>query len=237
MQPVCGCAPVELMEAAREELLRDRAEGIRVAYVAATRARDLLAAPVCGDKCLEGWLQVLNPMLYPQSDMRRKSVAAPGCPTFGEDSVSNRGPEGHSPPEGTVRWFAPDIARRPGCGVVGSCRASIRGRRTRAATASTRAGLDTDGAAATSEANYRLWSEQRGRTLSQASRPSIKVQTVTSLARRESEEVSDSGPKTTSRPPHVRVEFGCPHWLAAPGRKAIRSACARRPRIDRLQGR
>jgi ATP-dependent helicase/nuclease subunit A len=50
VQPLCGCAPVELLEAADEELRRDRAGGIRVAYVASTRARDLLVAPVCGDE-------------------------------------------------------------------------------------------------------------------------------------------------------------------------------------------
>jgi ATP-dependent helicase/nuclease subunit A len=45
-------------------LRRDQAEAIRVAYVAATRARDLLVAPVCGDHPIGGWLEVLDPMLY-----------------------------------------------------------------------------------------------------------------------------------------------------------------------------
>jgi ATP-dependent exoDNAse (exonuclease V) beta subunit len=42
VEALCGSAPVELLEAADEELRRDQAEAIRVAYVAATRARDLL---------------------------------------------------------------------------------------------------------------------------------------------------------------------------------------------------
>jgi ATP-dependent helicase/nuclease subunit A len=67
-EPLCGSAPVELLEAAEEELRRDRAEAIRVAYVAATRARDILVAPVCGDQPIEGWLDVLRPVLYPASD-------------------------------------------------------------------------------------------------------------------------------------------------------------------------
>ena len=65
LEPLCGSAPVELREASDVELKRDRAEAIRVAYVAATRARDLLVVPVCGDQPIEGWVEVLNPMLYP----------------------------------------------------------------------------------------------------------------------------------------------------------------------------
>ena len=42
-----------------------RPRPFRVAYVAATRARDLLVAPVCGDEPIEGWLDALNPVLYP----------------------------------------------------------------------------------------------------------------------------------------------------------------------------
>ena len=58
LQLLCGCAPVELLEAAAEELQRDQAEAVRLAYVAATRARDLLIAPVVGDEPLAGWLLV-----------------------------------------------------------------------------------------------------------------------------------------------------------------------------------
>jgi superfamily I DNA/RNA helicase len=41
VEPLCGSAPVELLETANEELRRDQTEAVRVAYVAATRARDL----------------------------------------------------------------------------------------------------------------------------------------------------------------------------------------------------
>jgi len=41
VEPLCGSAPIELLEAADEELGRDQAEAVRVAYVATTRARDL----------------------------------------------------------------------------------------------------------------------------------------------------------------------------------------------------
>ena len=103
VEPLCGSAPIELLEAADEELRRDQAEAVRVAYVATTRARDLLIAPVCGDGPIEGWLDVLKPVLYPPDDSRANSVAADGCPSFGDDSVLDRGPEGVPPTIGSVR--------------------------------------------------------------------------------------------------------------------------------------
>jgi ATP-dependent helicase/nuclease subunit A len=93
LEPLCGSSPIELLEVADEELNRDQAEAIRVAYVAATRARDLLIAPACGDQPIEGWLGVLDPVLYPPNDSRRQSGPAPGCPIFGDDSVLERGPK------------------------------------------------------------------------------------------------------------------------------------------------
>src|SRR5262249_39347897 len=102
-EPLCGCAPIELLEASDEELRRDRAEAIRVAYVAATRARDLLIAPVCGDAPIAGWLDVLQPVLYPSEDAKCRAGPAPGCPIFGDDSVLDRGSDGIPPPGGSVR--------------------------------------------------------------------------------------------------------------------------------------
>src|SRR5262245_40728092 len=48
LESLCGSAPIELREASAVEMNRDRAEAIRIAYGAATRARDLLIVPVCG---------------------------------------------------------------------------------------------------------------------------------------------------------------------------------------------
>ena len=103
LQPLCGCAPAELIDAAEEELRRDRAEAVRLAYVAATRARDLLIVPVVGDAPIAGWLDVLNPAIYPPEDARRRSSPAPGCPAFGDDSVLDRGLKGVPPSGGSVR--------------------------------------------------------------------------------------------------------------------------------------
>ena len=52
-----GCAPWELIDNETEEHLRDRSEGVRIAYVAATRARDILVVPTVGDGPIEGWTQ------------------------------------------------------------------------------------------------------------------------------------------------------------------------------------
>src|SRR5262249_38731354 len=99
---LCGSAPVELLEAASEELLREQDEAIRVAYVAATRARDLLVAPVCGDQKIDGWLSVFDPVLYPPNATRGTSSPAPACPEFGADSVLDRG-KARLPPGGPVK--------------------------------------------------------------------------------------------------------------------------------------
>jgi ATP-dependent helicase/nuclease subunit A len=83
-----GCAPADLLKHENEELLRDEAEGMRVAYVAATRARDLLVIPAIGDEEREGWIQPLNGAIYPPKETRRQQVQAPGCPEFkSKDSV------------------------------------------------------------------------------------------------------------------------------------------------------
>ena len=66
-----------------QESARERAEGIRVAYVAATRARDLLVVPALGDEPFDGWLSPLNKALYPSRANWRTRQRAAGCPEFG----------------------------------------------------------------------------------------------------------------------------------------------------------
>ncbi len=87
------CLPFELHTHEAEELAREQAEGVRVAYVAATRARDLLVVPAVGDygaRVDDGWISPLNLAIYPSSSHRRSAEAAPGCPSFGTDSVLKR---------------------------------------------------------------------------------------------------------------------------------------------------
>jgi ATP-dependent helicase/nuclease subunit A len=79
-EPLAGCAPWELLDHREEALARDREESLRLAYVAATRARDLLVVPAVGDGPREGWLEVLNPVIFPKRGTERTPKPAPACP-------------------------------------------------------------------------------------------------------------------------------------------------------------
>ena len=117
-----GCAPWELLENGELELERERAEGLRLAYVAATRARDLLVVPGVGVEPWEsGWVSPLNAAVYPRREDFGASRPAPGCPEFGATTVAalpgrlpRHAGERHSsrsaPARGWGAW----------CGVVGS---------------------------------------------------------------------------------------------------------------------
>jgi len=102
--PLAGCVPLELDRERAALIERDREETVRTAYVAATRARDLLVVPVNGDEERESWLDALNPAVHPDPAERRDPRPAPGCPTFGRDTVLDR-------PEAAARTAA---AVRPG---------------------------------------------------------------------------------------------------------------------------
>jgi ATP-dependent exoDNAse (exonuclease V) beta subunit len=105
-----GWQPWDLIAHDAEEVARDRAEGVRIAYVAATRARDLLVVPAVGDDPFEagwegasdGWIAPVHAAVYPPASARRASSAAPGCPVFGEDSVLER-PDRETPGRDNVR--------------------------------------------------------------------------------------------------------------------------------------
>ncbi len=97
---LAGWPPLDLLDHEAEEVERDRQEGIRLAYVAATRARDLLVVPAVGDGPYEGgWLDPLNPAVYPPPAERRDPGPAPACPRFGRDSVLERAEEGPAGPD------------------------------------------------------------------------------------------------------------------------------------------
>jgi len=87
-----GWAPHELHQHELEEVARDQAEGVRLAYVAATRARDLLIVPALGDDPWDGgWFGPLNGALYPPPAARRSATRAPKCPPFkSKDTVLER---------------------------------------------------------------------------------------------------------------------------------------------------
>jgi ATP-dependent exoDNAse (exonuclease V) beta subunit len=182
-EPLCGCAPIELLEAGEEEVKRDRAEGVRIAYVAATRARDLLVVPVVADEEREGWLEALNPALYPPDELRRRSAPAPGCPPFGEDTTLPR-PERASPRQPTIR---PGAHRaRVGTHTIvwwDASRLALEaeehvGLRTSSILEADKGGI----AAAHGEAEHARWQETRQSTLESGARPTLAVQTVTAIA-------------------------------------------------------
>jgi ATP-dependent exoDNAse (exonuclease V) beta subunit len=99
---LAGCSPKDLIDHEQDELGRDAAEGVRLAYVAATRARDLLVVPAVGDQEREGWIQSLNSAIYPPMEARRDQIQPPGCIEFTtKDSVLAR-PDGDPANRSTV---------------------------------------------------------------------------------------------------------------------------------------
>jgi ATP-dependent helicase/nuclease subunit A len=80
-QRLLWCAPWELLDAAEAEAKADEEEALRVAYVAATRARDLLVVAAIGEEeRAGGWLSPLHDALYPSKDGWRIAAAAPRVP-------------------------------------------------------------------------------------------------------------------------------------------------------------
>ncbi len=142
-----GWAPIDLLLHGSEEAERDRAEGQRLAYVAATRARDLLVVPVVGDEIYEGgWLDPLMEAVYPSPFAREARAAGVGCPAFpSKDSVLNR-PDGDPARPMTVApgsyLFAAPAATRSSGGIRTFC-VSTRTRATdcAATTSSPRTGI------------------------------------------------------------------------------------------------
>jgi ATP-dependent helicase/nuclease subunit A len=99
-------SPRDLLEHNEQEARRDQAEGVRLAYVAATRARDILVVPAIGDgPYQDGWLRPLNHGLYPPRDQRQSPSPARGVPLFkGKDTVVPDGrADGQQPDQSTVR--------------------------------------------------------------------------------------------------------------------------------------
>jgi ATP-dependent exoDNAse (exonuclease V) beta subunit len=124
-QALCGAEPIELVEQRERVCDHDEAENVRIAYVAATRAREMLVVPVVGDAAQPGWLDVLSPAVYPPSERKRAPIAAgpSTSPRFGGDSVVWRpddartseldavAPGVHLPERGqhSVVWWDPHV--------------------------------------------------------------------------------------------------------------------------------
>jgi len=202
---ILRCAPRELVEHEAEERAREQAEGVRVAYVAATRARDLLVVPVVGDEEMEGWLSPLNKALYPPKERRRKAAPAPGCGKFGPASVLDRPaellregefsvqPGLHQPREGThaVVWWDPARLRLEVEGSFGLRQQEIL--------------ADSGPRAEAGAREYAEWRAQREQVLERGARPLYELFTASEAA---------AGPEG----------FACPMEILAAGRAEGRPA-------------
>jgi ATP-dependent helicase/nuclease subunit A len=191
-----GWAPTDLLVHGYEEAARDQAEGQRLAYVAATRARDVLVVPVVGDEVYEGgWLDPLMPAVYPSLIGRATRRAGPGCPAFtSQDSVLTR-PDGDParpttvapgqylfgggqaspaaariPDEYSVVWWDPHVLSYDADSGYGLRQADLIAK-------------DGDPAKVAARlAEYQGWRADRARTVAQASTPSLRIRTATAIA-------------------------------------------------------
>jgi ATP-dependent exoDNAse (exonuclease V) beta subunit len=192
---LAGCAPAELLERQDIEVARDAAEGVRLAYVATTRARDLLVIPVVGDHDIDGWLTPLNPAVYPAPHRRRQAGVAPQTPAFRRDTVlerpngdpagewtvapglhtfdgsSQENPSGPVFPSHDVVWWDPAALNLDVAPAGGLRRAELIAKEQSES-------LDAEGLA-----QYRAWQHTRGDAIAAASVPSLRVRTVTEWAR------------------------------------------------------
>jgi ATP-dependent exoDNAse (exonuclease V) beta subunit len=180
-QPLMQLRPWELLDPANlaTEQRMNRCEGERVAYVAATRARDLLVVSALGERDREmlddTWLSPLHDALYPHEDKFLAPQPPPGCAFTGHATVFNRplefGPDDdslrpglHQPRRGdhTVVWFDPgllDLGERRSLGLQYE----------EVLAGSAQAGLDV----------YRSWQESRAAVIAQAERPLHRIELAT----------------------------------------------------------
>ena len=202
-----GWSPKDLNDQRDHELAREKAEGERVAYVAATRARDLLVVPAVGDEpYAEGWIAPLNGAVYPPEDARRVQAQAPGCPAFKSKDTVRLRPDGDPasiftvcpgahrlgppPADFSVVWWAPDDLSLGAQASFGLRRDDLIVKDVNPAVLRKR--LDT----------YEHWRASRDAAVAAASRPSVEVLTATEWAaasddaarpRHSSTEASDGG--------------------------------------------
>jgi ATP-dependent helicase/nuclease subunit A len=156
-----------------------------VLYVAATRARDLIVAPVVGDERHDGWLARLTPALYPAPRNGRTPVERrpAGCPEFRSEVAGTR-PENaftrapgvtpglHVPEAGAHRvvWWDPGILQLDARETMGLRQSKL---------------LEADKQNERSDRGtheYEAWRERREEIIAAGSRPALRVASATELA-------------------------------------------------------
>jgi ATP-dependent exoDNAse (exonuclease V) beta subunit len=183
---LAGASPPDLVAHGEEERARDDAESVRLLYVAATRARDLLVVPAVGDEEQpNSWLAPLDPAVRPPADRARvpESKTPAGCPKLEGDCVVDRpdnaerpaasvAPGLHRPRAGQhgVVWWAPGRLRLDVEENVGLKQKRL---------------LELDESNTRSEAGIRAhadWQTTRGAVRTAAGTPSLRIATATEHA-------------------------------------------------------
>jgi ATP-dependent exoDNAse (exonuclease V) beta subunit len=185
-----GWSPLDLQEHNAVEARRDEAEGVRLAYVAATRARDILVLPAVGDGPYDkGWIRPLNRALYPPRHQWPSPSPARGVPLFKgkqtimpdaradgqpvDDTVRPGTYELHDPNTGqafSVTWWDPLLlAKRPD---------DARGIRREELISKDANPVDV----AADRAAYDRWRERRSAVQAKGGTASLRVLTATELA-------------------------------------------------------
>lgn len=178
---LAGCVPAELRDREHEVLQRDAEETVRLTYVAATRARDLLVVPVSSEKRFDdAWLEVLSPSLFPPPAAAADPKPAPGCPPFGVDPVLDR--------EGPL----PDDVPRPGLHLAQTRKNRVAwwdpkcldlGREERVGLDAADALEDEPTEAPAGRAAFEAWQVARGAAQAAGAVPSVRVTVARELPR------------------------------------------------------
>ena len=187
-----GWTPRDLLLHGNEEVARDRAEAQRLAYVAATRARDLLVVPALGDAPYDGgWLEALSPAIYPAAAQRRSPRPARGVPVFtSKDTVLNR-PDGDPATPQTVAPGTFTFAADGGPAPSNAYDVTWWDPRALHLNAAAPFGLRRDDLIVKSAdmfavderlVDYEKWRDGRAGVIAAASRPALVVQTATAWA-------------------------------------------------------
>ncbi len=202
---IAGWAPAELADHRGTEVKRDVAEGLRLAYVAATRARDLLVVPVLGDGPWmtpddgprASWFAPIASAMYPPRDRWAAAEPAVGAPRFGRDSVCDRP---HDPGDGGVRpgrhdldgwsavWWDPHALALRAEPAMGVRHPHLLAK-------------EADEALVAEDlARYEAWREGRAGVRNRGAEPALRVETATARARR-------TGAPGAGAPPVERVDL------------------------------
>ena len=185
-----GWSPLDLQEHNDEEAKRDEAEGIRLAYVAATRARDVLVVPAVGDGPWDkGWVRPLNRALYPPPEQWQSPTTARGVPLFkGKVTIMPDARADGQPVDDTIKPGT-YVMTDPGSGqqysvvwwdplLLQAAPDDARGLRREELISKNAAAEDV----AADRANYDAWLQKRAATQAAGAKATMRVLTATEMA-------------------------------------------------------